>query len=150
MHYPSICRCSIYIQVHVVSTFVNTERMSLTCSGREIHILGPNVLSFFSPNVAVFALLTTKSFFLLAECESFLKYLCMTSGFEDFKILKTCKNRKQIFTQDENLIKHLKERRCTGGKMKTISSGGKLRHILNSSEKVFYGSDTKFSYTTTE
>ena len=34
--------------------------------------------------------------------------------------------------------------------MKTISSGGKLRHILNSSEKVFYGSDTKFSYTTTE
>ena len=31
----------------------------------------------------------TKSFFLLAECEPFLKYVCMKSGFKDFKVLKT-------------------------------------------------------------
>ena len=30
----------------------------------------------------------TKSFFLLAECKSFLKYVCMKSGFKDFKSLK--------------------------------------------------------------
>ena len=40
---------------------------------------------------------------------------------------------------------HLKEERCTGGKTKIICSGGKFKHILNSSEKVFYGGDTKFS-----
>ena len=45
------------------------------------------------------------------------------------------------------MIKHLKEERCTGGKTKIICSGGKFRHILNSSDKVFYGGDTKFSYT---
>ena len=45
------------------------------------------------------------------------------------------------------MIKHLKEERCTGGKTKIIYSQGKFRHILNSSEKVFYGGDTKFSYT---
>ena len=28
-----------------------------------------------------------------------------------------------------------------------ICSGSKFKHILNSSEKVFYGGDTKFSYT---
>ena len=32
-------------------------------------------------------------------------------------------------------------------KAKIICSGGKFKHILNSSEKVFYGGDTKFSYT---
>ena len=42
---------------------------------------------------------------------------------------------------------HLKEERCTGGKTKIICSGGKFKHILNSSDKVFYGGDTKFSYT---
>ena len=30
---------------------------------------------------------------------------------------------------------------------KIICLGGKFKHILNSSEKVFYGGDTKFSYT---
>ena len=58
-----------------------------------------------------------------------------------------CKGCRQIFTRDENLIRHLKEERCTGGKTKIICSGGKFKHILNSSEKVFYGGDTKFSYT---
>ena len=45
------------------------------------------------------------------------------------------------------MTRHLKEERCTGGKTKIISSGGKFKHILNSSEKVFYGGDTEFSYT---
>ena len=45
------------------------------------------------------------------------------------------------------MIRHLKEERCTGGKTKIICSGGKLRHILKSSEKVFYGGDTKLNYT---
>ena len=58
-----------------------------------------------------------------------------------------CKRCRQIFTRDENLIRHLKEVRCTGGKTKFIFSGGKYKHILNSSEKVFCGSNTKFSYT---
>ena len=37
--------------------------------------------------------------------------------------------------------------RCTGGKTKIIFLAGKFRHVLNSSEKVFYGGDTKPSYT---
>ena len=45
------------------------------------------------------------------------------------------------------MTRHLKEERCTGGKAKIICSGGKFRHILNLPEKVFYGGDTKFSYT---
>ena len=36
---------------------------------------------------------------------------------------------------------------CTEGKTKIICSGGKFRHILDSSEKVFYSGDTKFVYT---
>ena len=58
-----------------------------------------------------------------------------------------CKGCRQIFTRNEDLTRHLKEERCTGGKTKIICSGGKFKHILNSSEKVFYGGDTKFSYT---
>ena len=57
------------------------------------------------------------------------------------------KGCKQIFTRDKNLIRYLKGERCTGGKTKIICSGGKFKHILNSSEKVFYGGNTKFSYT---
>ena len=65
------------------------EIKTFTSSDREFQILGPNVLKLFSPNVVVFALLTTKSFFLLAECEPFLKYMYIKSGFKDFNILKT-------------------------------------------------------------
>ena len=54
---------------------------------------------------------------------------------------------RQIFTRNENLIRHLKDERCTGGKTKIICSGGKFKHILNLPEKVFYGGSTKFSYT---
>ena len=45
------------------------------------------------------------------------------------------------------MIRYLKEERCTGGKTNIICSGGKFKHILNSSEKVFYGGEAKFSYT---
>ena len=38
----------------------------LKSSGREFHVLGPNILRLFSPNVLVFTLLMTESFFLLA------------------------------------------------------------------------------------
>ena len=58
-----------------------------------------------------------------------------------------CKGCKQIFTRCEHSIRHLKEDRCTGGKTKIICSSGKFKHTLNLSEKVFYGGDTKFSYT---
>ena len=42
----------------------------------------------------------------------------------------------------------LRRRDVVEEKKKIICSGGKFKHILNSSEKVFYGGDTKFSYTT--
>ena len=58
-----------------------------------------------------------------------------------------CKGRQQIFMRNENLIRHLKDERCTGRKTKIICSGGKFEHILNLYEKAFYGGDTKFSYT---
>ena len=56
------------------------------------------------------------------------------------------KGCRQIFTRNEDLTRHLKEKRCTGRKTRIICSGGKSKHILNSSEKLFYGGDTKFSY----
>ena len=57
------------------------------------------------------------------------------------------KSFMQIFTQNETLIKHLIEGRCTEGKTQIICSGGKCRHILNSFEKAIYSGDTKLSYT---
>ena len=58
-----------------------------------------------------------------------------------------CKDCRQIFKRNENLIRYLKYERCPGGKTKIICSGGKFKHILNTSGKVFYGRDKKFSYT---
>ena len=58
-----------------------------------------------------------------------------------------CKGCRQIFTRDENLIRNLEEERSTGGKTKIFCSAGKFKHILNSSEKLFYGDYIKFSYT---
>ena len=55
------------------------------------------------------------------------------------------KSYRQIFTRDENLIKHLKKGRCAGEKTKSICSGGKFGYILNSPEKVFHDGYTKFS-----
>ena len=59
-----------------------------------------------------------------------------------------CKGCWQIFTRNEDLTVYLKEERCTGGKTKIICPGGKFKHILNLFEKVLYGGETKFSYTT--
>ena len=57
-----------------------------------------------------------------------------------------CKGCKQIFKQSNTLTTHLKEGRCTGGCTMLICSGRKFKRILNSSEKVFYGDETGFSY----
>ena len=57
-----------------------------------------------------------------------------------------CKGCRQIFTRNEDLARHLKQK-STRGETKVICTGGKFEHILNSSEKVFYGGDTNFSYT---
>ena len=57
------------------------------------------------------------------------------------------KGCNQIFTRNENFMRHLKEERCTEGRTKVICSSSKFKHILNSFEKVFYGGDTKFKYT---
>ena len=57
-----------------------------------------------------------------------------------------CKGCKQIFKKSCNLTRHLKEDRCTGGKTKIICLGKKFKRILYSSEKVFYGGETGFSY----
>ena len=56
------------------------------------------------------------------------------------------KGCRQIFTPNENLTRHLKDEGCTGGKTEIICPGSQFKHILNSSEKVLYGGDTKFSY----
>ena len=58
-----------------------------------------------------------------------------------------CKGCKQIFTRNKDLTRHLIKERYTGGKAEIICSGVKFRQILNSSEKVFYGGNIKFSYT---
>ena len=58
-----------------------------------------------------------------------------------------CKGCRQIFMQNKDLTVHLRVERCTGEKTEIICSGGKFKHILNLSEKVFHGGDTKFSYT---
>ena len=78
-----------------------------------------------------------------------------TMGGHRFYIKKTdvlcrqwdCKGCNQIFTRNENFIRHLKEERCIEGSTKVICSSSKFKHILNSFEKVFYGGDTKFKYT---
>ena len=53
----------------------------------------------------------------------------------------------QIFTRNEDLTRHLKEK-STRGETKVICPGGKFELILNQSEKGFYGGDTNFSNTT--
>ena len=46
----------------------------------------------------------------------------------------------------EQSTRHFKDERCTEAKTKIICPSGKFKHILNSSQKVFYGEDTKFIY----
>ena len=53
----------------------------------------------------------------------------------------------QVFKSALVYLEEKQKLRCTRGKTKIICSGGKFRHMLNSSEKVLYGGATKFSYT---
>ena len=57
-----------------------------------------------------------------------------------------CKGCRQILTQNEELTNHIKEGSCTRGKTKIICLDSKFKHILNLSEKAFYGGKKKFSY----
>lgn len=57
-----------------------------------------------------------------------------------------CKGCKQIFTHSSNLTRHTTKESCNGGQTKAICKGQKFKHIMNSSEKVFYGGSTQFSY----
>ena len=66
MGYSIICRYCDYESINMNSINFGGEVKSLTSSSREFQVVGPNVLTVFLPNVAVFVLLTTK-------CEFFLK-----------------------------------------------------------------------------
>ena len=59
---------------HVFTNSVNfgKEVKSLTFSGREFQVVGPNVFRLFSLKVSFFALLTTKSFFFPCRVGTFL------------------------------------------------------------------------------
>ena len=57
-----------------------------------------------------------------------------------------CAGCQQRFNKHVNYNRHLTGSTCSGGKTKLICPGGKFERIMNSSEKVFYGGNTKFSY----
>ena len=52
----------------------------------------------------------------------------------------------QRFNDHRNYNRHLPSGTCDGGKTKLLCPGEKFERIMNSSEKVFYGGNTKFSY----
>ena len=57
-----------------------------------------------------------------------------------------CAGCKQRFNRHDNYNRHVTGGTCGGGKTKLICPGTKFRRIINSSEKVFYGENTNFSY----
>ena len=57
-----------------------------------------------------------------------------------------CSGCQQRFNRHDNYNRHVTEKRCSGGKTQLICKGKKFKHIMNSSEKVFYGGNTQFSY----
>ena len=57
-----------------------------------------------------------------------------------------CAGCKQRFNRHDNYNRHVTGGTCGGGKTKLICPGTKFRRIMNSSEKVFYGEKTNFSY----
>ena len=57
-----------------------------------------------------------------------------------------CGRCQQRFNKHVNYNRHVTGGACHGGKTKLICPGGKFERIMNSSEKVFYGGNTKFSY----
>ena len=52
----------------------------------------------------------------------------------------------QRFNRHDNYNRHVTEGTCDGGKTKLLCPGGKFERIMNSSENVFYGGNTNFSY----
>ena len=68
---------------------------------------------------------------------------------KDIKLLtKTweCGGCRQRLNRHDNYNRHITSGTCDGGKTKLICPGGKFERIMNSSEKVFYGGNTNFSY----
>ena len=57
-----------------------------------------------------------------------------------------CLACKQVFTRNNDLTRHTSDGSCNGGKTKIICNGKKFKRILNSSEKVFYGGLSNYSY----
>ena len=58
-----------------------------------------------------------------------------------------CGGCGQRFNRHDNYNRHITSGTCGGGKTKLICPGTKFRRIMNSSEIVFYGGNTNFSYT---
>ena len=57
-----------------------------------------------------------------------------------------CGGCRQRFNRHDNYNRHITSGTCDGGKTKLICPGEKFERIMNSSEKVFYGGNTNFSY----
>ena len=57
-----------------------------------------------------------------------------------------CGGCGQRFNRHDNYNRHVISGTCGGGKTKLICPGTKFRRIMNSSEIVFYGENTNFSY----
>ena len=57
-----------------------------------------------------------------------------------------CVGCGQRFNRHDNYNRHVTGGTCGGGKTKLICPGEKFERIMNSTEKVFYGGNTKFSY----
>ena len=57
-----------------------------------------------------------------------------------------CGGCGQRFNRHDNYNRHVTGGTCGGGKTKLICPGEKFERIMNSTEKVFYGGNTKFSY----
>ena len=57
-----------------------------------------------------------------------------------------CVGCRQRFNRHDNYNRHVTGGTCGGGKTKLICPGEKFEQIMNSTEKVFYGGNKKFSY----
>ncbi len=57
-----------------------------------------------------------------------------------------CSGCEQRFTIHTNYNRHVTKKLCSGGKTQLICEGKRFKHIMSSSEKVFYGGNTQFSY----
>ena len=57
-----------------------------------------------------------------------------------------CAGCQQRFNNHDNYNRHVTGGTCSGGETKLICPGGRFERIMNSSEKVFYGGRTNFSY----